>query len=239
MIAQLNWEYSLGHYNYWIVILLMMTGFYLVIARGNLIKTIIGLNIFQTSVVLLYVTMGKVKGGTAPIMPLDAGHGHDDHGHEDAPSHAAEHGHAFIDHPPTGSSTSSTATVGEGEVPSIVDASGQSALSGPESPTLPEGEYSTASNGEYSTALTGEYSTAIDSSVQLAGFEDAAHGHAETASHAAEAIIYSNPLPSVLMLTAIVVGVATTALALALTVRIREDYGTIEEDEILELDRAA
>ena len=50
-------------------------------------------------------------------------------------------------------------------------------------------------------------------------------------------IIYSNPLPSVLMLTAIVVGIATTAMALALIVRIREDYGTVEEDEILRLDR--
>ena len=50
-------------------------------------------------------------------------------------------------------------------------------------------------------------------------------------------MIYSNPLPSVLMLTAIVVGIATTALALALIVRVREDYGTIEEYEILELDR--
>ena len=63
--------------------------------------------------------------------------------------------------------------------------------------------------------------------------------HAVPVSHATEAIdIYSNPLPSVLMLTAIVVGVATMALALALTVRIREEYGTIEEDEILELDQA-
>ena len=92
MIAQSSFEYFLGHYNYWIVIFLMMTGFYLVIARGNLIKTIIGLNIFQTSVVLLYVTMGKVSGGKgAPIMPLDSGHGHDDHGHESAP-HSLEHG---------------------------------------------------------------------------------------------------------------------------------------------------
>lgn len=177
MIAQFSLELVLSHYNYWIVILLMMTGFYLVIARGNLIKTIIGLNIFQTSVVLLYVTMGKVSGGKgAPIMPLDSGHGHghDDHGHEAAP-HADDHG--FLD-------------------------------------ALPNGE--------------------LQQSVQLVSFEDT---YAETASHAAEAI-YSNPLPSVLMLTAIVVGVATTALALALTVRIREEYGTIEEDEILELDRA-
>jgi len=108
----------LGLYNYWIVIFLMMTGFYIVISRGNLIKKIIGLNIFQTSVFLLYVTMGKVAGGTAPILDGDA------------------------------------------------------------------------------------------------------------------ATIYSHPLPSVLMLTAIVVGVATTGVALALVVRIREAYGTIEDDEI-------
>ena len=111
----------LGLYNYWIVILLMMTGFYIVISRGNLIKKVIGLNIFQTAVFLLYITVGKVRHGTAPIM--------------------TEH-----------------------------DASAD--------------------------------------------------------------IVYSNPLPSVLILTAIVVGVATTALALALVVRIHEAYGTIEEDEI-------
>ncbi len=111
----------LGLYNYWVVIFLMMTGFYIVISRGNLIKKVIGLNIFQTSVFLLYITMGKVRGGTAPIL--------DDR------------------------------------------------------------------------------------------FE-----------------IYSNPLPSVLILTAIVVGVATTALALALIVRIHEAYGSVEEDEIQELD---
>ncbi len=108
---------ALGLYNYWIVIVLMMTGFYVLISRGNLIKKIVGLNIFQTSVFILYISMSKVSGGTAPIL--------------------AE------------------------------------------------------------------------------GFE-----------------IYSNPLPHVLILTAIVVGVATTALGLALVVRIKEAYGTIEEDEI-------
>jgi multicomponent Na+:H+ antiporter subunit C len=107
-----------GLYNYWIVIVLMMTGFYVVISRGNLVKKVVGLNIFQTSVFILYISMGKVAGGTAPI-------------------------------------------VVEG----------------------------------------------------------------------AEAV-YSNPLPHVLILTAIVVGVATTALGLSLVVRIKEAYGTIEEDEI-------
>jgi len=111
----------LGLYNYWVVIFLMMTGFYIVISRGNLMKKVIGLNIFQTSVFLLYITIGKVRGGTAPIL--------DD-----------------------------------------------------------------------------------------------------------RFTVYSNPLPSVLILTAIVVGVATTAVALALIVRIRESYGTIEEDEIRVLD---
>lgn len=113
----------LGLYNYWIVIFLMMTGFYVVIASGNLIKKVIGLNIFQASVFLLCLTMGKVRGGTA--------------------------------------------------------------------------------------AIFGE----------------------------ASAEVYSNPLPSVLILTAIVVGIATTAVALALVVRVREAYGTIEEDELDAIDR--
>ena len=111
----------LGLYNYWIVIILMMTGFYIVIAYDNLIKKVVGLNIFQTSVIIMYVSMGKVPGGAAPII--------------------------------------------------------------------------------------------------TEGVE-----------------IYSNPLPHVLMLTAIVVGVAITALALALVVRINETYGSVEEDEIHEQD---
>ena len=57
----------LGHYNYWVVIFLMMAGFYILIASNNLIKKIVGLNIFQTSVFMLYISMGKVSGGTAPI----------------------------------------------------------------------------------------------------------------------------------------------------------------------------
>jgi multicomponent Na+:H+ antiporter subunit C len=61
----------LGLYNYWIVIFLMMTGFYVVIAHGKLVKKIVGLNIFQVSVFILYISMGKVQGGSAPI--LDAG----------------------------------------------------------------------------------------------------------------------------------------------------------------------
>lgn len=109
----------LGHYNYWIVVVLMMMGFYVVISTGNLIKKLVGLAIFQTAVFILYITMGKVKGGTAPIV-----------------------------------------------------------------------------------------------------------------LESAEPVLYSNPLPHVLILTAIVVGVATIAVGLALVVRIKESYDTIEEEEI-------
>lgn len=111
-------EQIAGLYSYWVVVILMMAGLYIMIARYNLVKKIIGLGLFQTSIFYLYITIGKVKGGTPPI---------------------------------------------------LVD--GQD-------------------------------------------------------------LLFSNPLPHVLILTAIVVGVATTALALALIVRIYEAYGTIEEDEI-------
>ena len=119
-------EFFFGHLNYWLFIVLMMTGLYIVVAKGNLVKKIVGLNIFQTSVFMFYISIGNVAGGTAPIFPLDMN---------------------------------------------------------------------------------------IDPDV-----------------------LYSNPLPHVLILTAIVVGVATTALGLALIVRIREEFGTIEEDALLELE---
>jgi len=107
----------IANFNYWITIFLMVSGLYVVVARGNMVKKLIGLGLFQTSVYLLYLSPGKILGGTPPIL-------------------------------------------------------------GP-------------------------------------GFS-----------------VYSNPLPHVLILTAIVVGVATLALGLALTVRINEAYGTIEEDEL-------
>ena len=55
----------ISHYNYWLIIILMMLGLYVVVSRGNLVKKIVGLNIFQTSVFLLYISLGKVSGGTA------------------------------------------------------------------------------------------------------------------------------------------------------------------------------
>ena len=118
--------FDLGHYNYWVVILLMMCGFYTVISRGNLIKQVVGLSVFQTSVFILYISMANVAGATAPV--------------------------------------------------------------------LVEG---VAAGG------------------------------------------YSNPLPHVLILTAIVVNVSTTAVALALVVRIKESYGSIEAEELVALDAQA
>jgi multicomponent Na+:H+ antiporter subunit C len=112
-----------GHYGYWMTIVLMVAGMDIVIARGNLLKKLLGLGVLQSSVYLLYIAPAKLIGGTAPII---------------------------------------------------------------------------------------------------------AEGYA----------VYSNPLPHVLILTAIVVGVATLALGLAIVVRIREAYGSIEEDEILARDRA-
>ena len=108
----------IANYNYWITIFLMVAGLYIVVSRSNLVKTLVGLSLFQTSVYLLYLSPGKILGGTPPIV--------------------AE------------------------------------------------------------------------------GFT-----------------VYSNPLPHVLILTAIVVGVATTALGLALAPMINETFGTIEEDEII------
>ena len=109
----------LGLYNYWIVVVLMMIGFYVMISRGNLVKKLVGLGVFQTSVMIFYISVGKILGGTAPILVKGQEH-----------------------------------------------------------------------------------------------------------------VLYTNPLPSVLILTAIVVGVATLSVRLALTVRIKEAYGTVEEDEI-------
>ena len=55
-------------YNYWIFILLMMVGFYTVISRPNFIKKIMGLSLFQTAIFLFFISLGKVTGGTAPVV---------------------------------------------------------------------------------------------------------------------------------------------------------------------------
>ena len=152
-------EFLLERANYWVVIVLMMIGLYITFASQNLIKRMVGLGLFQTTICLFYVTLGKVSGGTAPIL-----FGPDAIEHHSAPhSPEAEGSHAALD------------TV-------------------------------LAAGGEHSGRVADLVNT------------------------------YSNPLPHVLMLTAIVVGVATLSVGLALVVRIREAYGTIENDEINELD---
>lgn len=150
------------NFNYAVVIVLMMVGLYVVFASRNLIKKLVGLSVFQTSVFLLYISIGKVEGGQPPILVEDKG-----------------------------------------------------------------------SNGGHGDA---EHASNVATNL-LASAEDVAvgHGGGHGADHAAE-VLYSNPLPHVLILTAIVVGVATLAIGLALVVRIREVYDTIEEDEINEID---
>jgi multicomponent Na+:H+ antiporter subunit C len=180
-------DHVVGLYNYWIVIFLMMTGFYIVIASKNLIKSIIGLNVFQTSVFLLYITMGKVRGGTTPIIPPELTH-----------PHAGDH--AEVGHAVQGQAVQGQAVQGH--------------------------EIGQAVQGHAEHAAEHVESHLIDLVSQIDHLNP-------------DAVVYSHPLPSVLMLTAIVVGIATTALALALIVRVREEYGTIEEDEILALDRKA
>lgn len=169
-----------GVYNYGLVIVLMMTGLYLVLSKGNMIKSIIGLNLFQVSVIMFYVSMGRIEGGTAPILyPEDQGH------HEEAQDdeHKDDHGQLSLE-------KDSLALV------------------------------STAGDGHGKTDTKDDH----DKPAEIHAGKTSGKNSGKTP--------YSNPLPHVLMLTAIVVGVATTALALSLVVRINEYYDTIEEDEI-------
>ncbi len=171
----------LGHYNYWIVIFLMMVGFYTIIARGNLVKKVVGLTVFQTSVFIFYISIANILGGTAPILVGGVSHGEGEETH-------GEGGDAHV----------------EGGAEAAGEASGGAA-----------------------EAVQG----AVEEGARAAGRALEWGG-----STTFEGVTYSNPLPHVLILTAIVVGIATTALALALVVRIKETYGTIEEDEIHEMD---
>ncbi|VAW01566.1 Na(+) H(+) antiporter subunit C [hydrothermal vent metagenome] len=148
-------DFIFGHFNYWVVISLMMLGLYVVISTGNLVKKLVGLGMFQTSVFQLYITMGKVAGGRPPILE-----------------------------------------------------------------ELPETTEKTASGHEVQSAVETVVTQAAEVLQQTIP-ADPLMG-----------IIYSNPLPHVLILTAIVVGVATLAVGLALVVRIREAYGSIEEVDI-------
>ena len=236
-------EFIVARYNYWIVIILMMTGLYTVIARGNLVKKVIGLNVFQTSVFIFYITIGKITGGTAPIYTADdwsarTDHG-DGHGGGHGDGHAPEAAHSGAS--AHGSEVSHTEDVAHatehGDVSESLHGGGES------SNTLG----TSASDTNAGHALAGGHSTEAPANDVLHDNAPLTHAKEQVegvGGHLGEAVssidvIYSNPLPHVLILTAIVVGVATTAVGLALAVRIREAYGTIEEDELEALDNIA
>lgn len=201
-------QFAIDRYNYWVVILLMMIGLYIVISRGNLVKKIVGLNIFQTSVFIFYISIGKVSGGTAPILIGKDAYGYDDGRDESIYVPAVD-----------GSDAAATTSLHAAPA-TLPDTPSANELASPPPGGAPE-------------AVSGLHAAPSASDALVApppGF-DIADAAGEAARQTAE-VIYSNPLPHVLILTAIVVGVATTAVGLALAVRVREAYGTIEEDEL-------
>ena len=248
-------DFILERYNYWVVIILMMIGLYTVFARGNLVKKIVGLNLFQTSVFIFYITIGKIAGGTAPIYvggELDHGGGHGDdtaggdHGAAAAHGEVSDHGAETAAHDVSDASEITDSLHGKidnaiGDAPlndlkdAVRDHDATGAADNPSLHDAPVGDGDKISN----TALLDAKPEATPSfDVATDHGEETAHHVAETA-HAVSEVIYTNPLPHVLILTAIVVGVATTAVGLALAVRIREAYGTIEEDELEAIDDVA
>lgn len=195
------------HYNYWIFIVLMMMGLYIVISRGNLIKKMIGLNVFQTSVFIYYISIGKITGGTAPIYVGDD---------MERRAEGAHHGAALPGKDP----------LGQGALHADPKTDGGFELAGNNLPSL-TGHAEPPHNADAIHSppdLPDVGANEILSSPTFTISPSAGEGPLD--------VIYSNPLPHVLILTAIVVGIATTAVGLALIVRIREAYGTIEEDEL-------
>jgi multicomponent Na+:H+ antiporter subunit C len=214
-------RFALERYNDWIFIALMMTGLYIVIARGNLVKKLIGLNVFQTSVFIFYISIGKIRGGTAPIyLPDDlkarehAAHGLSKLPGKDVPGEGALPVASLHDNALAGNNLESLTVRG------AADAHDGAALH-----LSPDGAVNALPGPAHAAA--GDAAALVESVAK------------PDAHYAALDIVYSNPLPHVLILTAIVVGVATTAVGLALAVRIREAYGTIEEDELEAADNIA
>lgn len=222
----IDFTFIAERYNYWIFIVLMMVGLYTVIARGNLIKKMIGLNLFQTSVFIYYISMGKIAGGTAPILIGGEAHGG---GHEEEAAHGAEAVTSTTSTPHAESLHAAPAPEGVNDLSAAVADTAPSAM---------EGHEALHAAPAANPALTAPpeappiHSSPSFDVAPSADAHAAAAGHASSALHQAAEVIYTNPLPHVLILTAIVVGVATTAVGLALAVRIREAYGTIEEDEL-------
>ena len=215
------------------------------IARGNLVKKIIGLNVFQTSVFIFYITIGKITGGTAPIYtPEDwdarTSHGHG-HGHGQG---AGLDAHATVDHVANDHGTSDHAVsdheasisgAHENSLHASSDHANQLNATHGGHAASPDGA---VIDGHAISAHANEPLVAVPSTIHIGPGGEALSTHGGGTTSAIE-VVYSNPLPHVLILTAIVVGVATTAVGLALAMRIREAYGTIEEDELEALDNVA
>lgn len=209
--------FAIERYNYWIFITLMMMGLFIVIARGNLIKKLIGLNVFQTSVFIYYISIGKIVGGTAPIYTAEdmERRMHGAHGADALPGKAP---------------------LGQGAIHADEALHDGFDLAGNDLASLTGGTHSAPPAEAVHAAPVGG-ANEIFASPTFSVEEPSAP--ASDAAHAIADVIYSNPLPHVLILTAIVVGIATTAVGLALVVRIREAYGTIEEDELQSADEVA
>lgn len=224
-------DFIVERYNYWISITLMMMGLYIVISRGNLIKKLIGLNVFQTSVFIYYISIGKIFGGTAPIYePADYERRVHGDAHDGAPG--GEHATEVL---PGKSEMGAGAIRADESLHDGFNPAGNNlaGLTG-DSVAAPEASAVHAAPAHGANDML----AAPPLSIPDGGAADHAAGMAE-ALHGAAEIIYSNPLPHVLILTAIVVGIATTAVGLALVVRIREAYSTIEEDELEAADEIA
>jgi len=248
-------DFALARYNYWIFILLMMTGLYVVFARGNLVKKIVGLNIFQTSVFIYYISIGKIIGGTAPIYmggELEAAAAHhgaeEGHGAEslhegDANSMDAAHDAPAVEPTAAHAKIDNTALDNSNEMKEALKSAPPASDTAEASVHVaPHAEAGKIANDALSAAdkTPPGIELSHDAGAQLHdAVPGAAHDAANAIHGAVEAVVYTNPLPHVLILTAIVVGVATTAVGLALAVRIREAYGTIEEDELEAADNIA
>ncbi|MEM6411085.1 MAG: cation:proton antiporter subunit C [Pseudomonadota bacterium] len=201
-------EFILGRANYWAIIGLMMVGLYITYQSTNLIKRLVGLSVFQTSVFLFYITLGKVAGGSAPIY-----FGKDTYGRADV------HGGSHVG--------ADAASIPES------DGTHDENAAHPDSGTETAGIEVRVGDAD---SLTSNHSNPIDS-LSPNDFEPVSLGSPQLALTDLQEV-YSNPLPHVLILTAIVVGVATLSVGLAIVVRIREAYGTIESDEVRDKDIA-
>ncbi len=195
--------------NYWAYVILMMVGLYALIAKNNLVKKIVGMTIFQTAIILFYVSIGYKKGATIPIIQHGSGHSAGDDGAAHAIQETVTHASAAVQE------AAGHASTGVQEAVAQSSAALQEAVA-------------------QGSAVLQEVAAQGSAALQ----EVAAHGSAalhEAATHgsdAVQAVNYINPLPHVLMLTAIVVGVATLGVALALAIKVYKEYGTVEEDEI-------